>query len=58
VFYGRADLDGVAANFTVFDGPLKMVKGPTYQWRDVPKVSPVVLCEQGLETILFIPLIL
>jgi hypothetical protein len=58
VFYDRADLDGVAADLAVFDGPLRMVNRPTYQWLDVAKVSPVVLCERGLEMILCIPLIL
>jgi len=58
VFYGVADLDGVAADFTVFDVPLKMAKGPTYQWLDVVKVSPLYLSELGVEMILFIPLIL
>ena len=58
VLNGIADLDRVAVDFTVFDVPFKMAKGPTYQWLDVAKVSPFYLSERGLEMILFIPLIL
>jgi hypothetical protein len=37
---------------------LKWRKGQQYQWLDFTKVSPFFLCEQGLERILSIPLIL
>jgi hypothetical protein len=37
---------------------LKSSKRPKYQWLDFAKVSLFFLCEQGLELILYIPLIL
>lgn len=37
---------------------LKARKGQYYQWLDFAKVSPFILYEQGLEMILYIPLIL
>jgi hypothetical protein len=40
------------------DPRLKSSKRPNYQWLGFAKVSPFFLCEQGLEMILSIPLIL
>lgn len=44
---------------TQTQGPrLKSSKRPKSIWLDFAKVSPFFLCEQGLEMILYIPLIL
>jgi hypothetical protein len=50
--------NGEPAGTRTQDPRLKSSKRPNYQWLDFAKVSPFFLCEQALETILYIPLIL
>jgi hypothetical protein len=51
-------VNGEPAGTRTQDPRLKSSKRPKYQWLDFAKVSPFFLCEQGLEMILYIPLIL